>query len=43
VDGFGISSTQNRLQLLFGNKASFELKDIQGNRVQAKVEMPVAI
>jgi sensor histidine kinase YesM len=43
VDGFGISSTQNRLQLLFGNKASFELKDIQGNRVQAKVEMPVAM
>lgn len=43
TDGFGISSTQNRLQLLFGNKANFELKDIQGNKVQAKVEMPVAV
>ncbi len=42
-DGFGIASTQNRLQLLYGNKASFELKDIPNNIVQAKVIMPVSI
>jgi sensor histidine kinase YesM len=42
-DGFGIASTQNRLLLLFGKKASFELKDINGNMVEAKVIMPVSI
>lgn len=42
VDGFGIASTQNRLSLLFGNKAYFELKDIDGNMVEAKVIMPVS-
>jgi len=41
-EGFGIASTQNRLALLFGDKANFELKDINGNMVQAKVCMPVA-
>ncbi len=40
-EGFGIASTQDRLELLFGNKASFKLKDIDGNRVEAKVIMPI--
>jgi two-component system LytT family sensor kinase len=43
VDGFGIASTQNRLALLFGSKAHFELKDINGNIVEAKVIMPVSV
>jgi len=43
ADGFGIASTQNRLALLFGKKAYFELKDINGNMVEAKVVMPVLV
>ena len=41
-DGFGIASTQNRLALLFNGKASFELKQLDGNAVEAKVMMPVS-
>lgn len=40
-DGFGIASTQNRLKLLFGNAAGFEIKNVNGNMVQAKVIIPV--
>lgn len=39
--GFGLQSTQDRLNLLFGTKATFEIKDIPGNLVEAKVIMPV--
>jgi sensor histidine kinase YesM len=41
TDGFGIASTQNRLRLLYGNKAAFEIKNVNGNMVQAKVTIPV--
>ncbi|MEO5681901.1 MAG: histidine kinase [Chitinophagaceae bacterium] len=41
-DGFGLTSTQNRLQLLFGEKANFTIKEINGNTVEAKVILPVA-
>ncbi len=41
TDGFGIASTQNRLKLLYGNKAAFEIKNLNGNMVQAKVTIPV--
>lgn len=40
-DGFGLTSTQNRLKLLYGAKASFEISDKNGNLVEAKVLMPV--
>jgi LytS/YehU family sensor histidine kinase len=40
-EGFGIASTKNRLYLLYGNKAKFELKDYKNNKVVASVEMPV--
>jgi two-component system, LytTR family, sensor kinase len=43
ADGFGLASTQNRLQLLFGEKANFTIKEINGNMVEAKVILPVAI
>ncbi len=39
--GFGIQSTQDRLDLLFGTKATFTIRDIPGNMVEAKVIMPV--
>ncbi len=40
-DGFGLASTQNRLKLLYGSKASFQISDKNGNFVEAKVLMPV--
>jgi two-component system, LytTR family, sensor kinase len=39
-DGFGLASTTNRLKLLYGSKASFQISDRNGN-VEAKVLMPV--
>lgn len=40
-DGFGLTSTQNRLLLLFGDKATFNIRQVNGNMVEAKVELPV--
>ncbi|MCE3281993.1 MAG: sensor histidine kinase [Chitinophagaceae bacterium] len=40
-DGFGLTSTQNRLKLLYGPKASFQIMDKNGNMVEARVLMPV--
>ena len=42
-DGFGIASTHNRLNLLYGKNAQFELSDINGEMVQAKVTIPVQL
>jgi len=39
--GFGLWSTHNRLQLLFGEKARFELKQLSQSLVEAKVLIPV--
>lgn len=38
--GFGIKSTQDRLNLLYQGKAEFEIKDIENNKVQSKILMP---
>ena len=40
-EGFGLSSTTNRLTLLFGDKASFDIKQINGSMVEARVLLPV--
>jgi len=40
-EGFGIRSTQNRLELLFGKRAHFELTTFNGNMVQAKITIPI--
>lgn len=40
-DGFGINSTRNRLKLLFGGKATFEIRNAENDMVEAKVKMPV--
>lgn len=39
--GFGISSTKDRLNLLYGEKASFEIKQLNPTLVEAKVLMPL--
>lgn len=40
-EGFGLSSTTNRLSLLYGDKAQFEIKQIAPMLVEAKVLIPL--
>jgi two-component system, LytTR family, sensor kinase len=40
--GFGLKSTQDRLNLLYQQKAHFEIEEKNGNIVQSKIIMPVA-
>lgn len=40
-DGFGLASTKNRLQLLFGQKANFDIREVNNNTVEARVLIPV--
>ncbi|MES2776088.1 MAG: histidine kinase [Bacteroidota bacterium] len=40
-EGFGIGSTKNRLNLLYGGKAAFQIKDLNENEVEAKVTLPI--
>ncbi|MFN2438638.1 MAG: sensor histidine kinase [Chitinophagaceae bacterium] len=40
--GFGLSSTQDRLQLLYGDKARFEIRQLEDTIVQAKVLIPAS-
>lgn len=42
-DGFGLASTQNRLQLMFGEKAHFQINEINGNMVEAVIQIPVPV
>jgi len=39
--GFGLQSTRQRLSLLYGNKASFDIYNKNGETVEAKVLMPL--
>jgi two-component system, LytTR family, sensor kinase len=40
-EGFGLQSTSSRLGLLFGPNAEFEIHDVPGNIVEAKVKIPI--
>ena len=40
-EGFGLSSTQDRLSLLYGDKAKFEIKQVTPLLVEAKVMIPI--
>jgi sensor histidine kinase YesM len=40
-DGFGLSSTQDRLHLLYGNKANFEIRQASPTLVEAKLSIPL--
>jgi two-component system, LytTR family, sensor kinase len=42
-DGFGLYSTENRLALLYGEKAHFEIKNKNENMVEATVTMPAGV
>jgi two-component system, LytTR family, sensor kinase len=39
--GFGLSSTYNRLSLLYGDKAKFDIRQVDGSMVEARVLIPV--
>ncbi len=39
--GFGLISTRNRLQLLFGEQANFNIREISGNMVEAELHIPL--
>ncbi len=41
-DGFGVKSTQYRLNLLYQGKATFELKNLNSDMVESRITMPVA-
>jgi two-component system LytT family sensor kinase len=40
-NGFGVSNTKHRLNLLFGDDAYFTIKNEDGNTVLAEIEIPV--
>ena len=40
--GFGLSSTQDRLSLLYGEKARFEIKQVTDDLVEATVAIPLS-
>jgi len=42
-DGFGIKSTEDRLNLMYQGKAHFEIRNTGNNMVESKVVMPVAV
>ncbi len=41
-DGFGLQSTSNRLHLIFGDAASFSIKQLNKDLVEAKVIIPLS-
>jgi len=41
--GFGLSSTKNRLKLLYHDKGKFEIREIDNNLVEATVVLPVQV
>lgn len=43
TEGFGISSTTNRLGLLYGSRAKFEIRQINGSLVEARVLIPISV
>ena len=40
-EGFGIRSTQDRLNLLYQGKANFNISNIEGSMVESKIVMPL--
>ena len=40
--GFGINNTKHRLNLLYGEEAKFSLKNIEGDKVLAELEIPIS-
>lgn len=43
AEGFGLLSTTNRLNLLYGDKAHFSIRQVNGSLVEARVQIPVEV
>jgi LytS/YehU family sensor histidine kinase len=43
LDGFGVKSTQDRLNLLYQGKATFDIKNLDEDTVESRIIMPVII
>lgn len=43
LGGFGLKSTQDRLKLLFGPNAFFEIKELENDIVEVRVQLPIKI
>ncbi len=41
ADGFGISSTTTRLSLMYGSKGKFDIRQVNGSLVEARVLIPL--
>ncbi|MEO7960658.1 MAG: histidine kinase [Ginsengibacter sp.] len=41
-EGFGLKSTRDRLKFLYKTNSNFEIHNINGNKVEAKISMPVS-
>lgn len=41
LDGFGLKSTRDRLNILFNSNSSFTIREIKDNMVEAKIKMPI--
>jgi LytS/YehU family sensor histidine kinase len=42
-DGFGVSSTQDRLNMLYQGKASFAIRNLNAEMVESRITMPLVI
>jgi two-component system, LytTR family, sensor kinase len=42
-EGFGIKSTEDRLNLMYQGKAVFDIRNLDSNMVQSKVSIPVTV
>ncbi|MDQ6843026.1 MAG: histidine kinase [Bacteroidota bacterium] len=40
-EGFGLKSTRDRLKFLYKTNSEFQIQNINGNKVEAKISMPV--
>jgi hypothetical protein len=41
-NGFGLRSTEDRLNLLYQGKASFAIKNMDNEMVESRITMPIA-
>ncbi len=41
-EGFGLKSTRDRLRFLYKTNSNFQIQNINGNKVEAKISMPVS-
>ncbi|MEO6915958.1 MAG: histidine kinase [Chitinophagaceae bacterium] len=43
LDGFGLVSTQNRLQMMYGSQSDFQINETKDRMVEARIRMPLGV